>query len=273
MPQTARPQTARPLAVVTGASAGIGYELALQCAHNGFDLVVAANQAKIAQAAQDFRQAGAQTVEVVEADLSTTDGNDALYAAIGRTGRPVDALLANAGHGHGHAFLDQDWSDIRATIDMNVTGTCYLVHRVGRDMRARNAGRILLTGSIAGFTPGAYQAVYNATKAFVNSFSFAIREELKDTQVTVTVLEPGATETEFFGRAEMEDTAVGTAKKDDPAMVAEAGFKAMMAGQSDVASGFKNKLISAVANIVPNELLAKAHRAMSEPGTGKTERP
>ena len=259
----------RPLALVTGASTGIGYELAMLCAQNGFDLVVAADEGGIRTAAKDFRAAGAEVVEAVEADLATTDGNDRLYDAARTLGRPVEALLANAGRGLGRAFLDQDWAAVRQVIDTNVTGTTYLVQRIGRDMRDRDSGRILITGSIAGFMPGSFQAVYNGSKAYLNSLSFALREELAGTKVTVTVLEPGATETEFFKRADMMDTSVGQAKKDDARMVAEAGFAAMMKGSSDVASGWKAKLQSAVANVTPNEILAKAHRGMAEPGTGK----
>jgi short-subunit dehydrogenase len=261
---------ARPLAVVTGASSGIGYELALVCARNGFDLVVAANEPEIRNAAETFRKAGATLVEAVQAELATTEGNDQLYAAAERLGRPVDALLANAGSGLGHAFLDQPWDGIRQTIDTNVTGTTYLLHRIGRDMRRRGEGRILITGSIAGFMPGTFQAVYNASKAYLNSLSFALREELAGTKVTVTVLQPGATDTPFFARAGMLDTKIGQAKKDDPAMVAEKGFQAMMKGSSDITTGLKNKIQAAVANVVPNELLAKAHRTIAAPGSGKT---
>src|ERR1700710_1425796 len=182
-------------------------------------------------------------------------------------GRQVDALLANAGRGLGHAFLDQDFAKARRVVDTNITGTIYLIHKVGNDMRRRNSGRILITGSIAGFTPGSFQAVYNGSKAFLNSFSFALREELKDTKVTVTCLMPGATETEFFERADMMDTSVGTAKKDDAGEVAKIGFDAMMKGESDVVSGWKNKIQTSVANVMPNEILASQHRKMAEPGT------
>src|SRR5215216_6127857 len=223
--------TERPLAVVTGASAGIGYELAKLCAQNGFDLVVAADHPKIVHAAQDFRMLGADA-EPVETDLATIEGVDRLYDAIGD--RPVAALLANAGHGLGKAFLDQDFQDVRHVIDTNITGTIYLIQKVGRDMRARRAGRILITGSIAGFIPGAYQAVYNGTKAFIDSFSFAIREELRDTKVSVTCLMPGATDTEFFRRADMLDTKIGTEQKMDPADVAKQGYEAMCQGESQV---------------------------------------
>jgi short-subunit dehydrogenase len=197
--------------------------------------------------------------------LATTEGVDRLYAAT--KGRPVDALLANAGRGLGHAFLDQDFGKARAVIDTNVMGTIYLIHKIGNDMRRRNSGRILITGSIAGFIPGSFQAVYNGTKAFLNSFSFALREELKNTDITVTCLMPGATDTRFFERADMMDTAVGTADKDDPADVAKTGFDAMMRGDGDVVSGMKNKVQSAIANVTPAGILAKQHRKMAEPGT------
>src|SRR3954468_21041261 len=233
----------RPLAIVTGASAGIGYELAKVCAQNGFDLLVAADQPKIAQAAQEFRTLGVEA-EAVQADLATLEGVDKLYAAA--QGRPVDALLANAGHGLGRAFLDQNFDDVRHVIDTNITGTIYLAQLVGQQMRTRGQGRILFTGSIAGFMPGTYQAVYNGTKAFIDSFSFALRAELKDSGVTVTCLMPGATDTDFFARADMLDTKVGAGEKDDPADVARVGFAAMMKGEGDVVSGWKNKLRSAI---------------------------
>ncbi|MBA1156284.1 SDR family NAD(P)-dependent oxidoreductase [Microvirga mediterraneensis] len=260
------PETAKPLAIVTGASSGIGYELAKLCAQNGYDLLVAADQAAIHDAARDFQVLGAK-VDAVEADLSTLEGVDRLYAAA--KGRPVAALLANAGHGLGHAFLDQDFTEARHVIDTNITGTLYLIQKVGRDMRSRNEGRILITGSIAGFMPGAFQAVYNGTKAFIDSFSFALRNELKDTNVTVTCLMPGATDTEFFERAGMEDTQVGQDKKDDPAFVAKVGFDAMLNGEGDVVSGWKNKFTTILANVTPAGVLAEQHRKMAEPGSGK----
>jgi len=256
----------RQLAVVTGASAGIGYELAKICAENGYDLVVAADQPEINKAAEAFRALGA-AVDSVEADLATLEGVDKLYAAT--KGRQVDALLANAGHGLGHAFLDQNFDDVRHVIDTNITGTIYLLQKVGKDMRARGQGRILITGSIAGFMPGTYQAVYNGSKAFIDSFSFALRAELKDTGVTVTCLMPGATETEFFERADMLDTKVGQSEKDDPADVAKTGFDAMMRGDGDVVSGWKNKIMSAVATVTPSGVLAEQHRKMAEPGSGE----
>ncbi|OYD82772.1 SDR family NAD(P)-dependent oxidoreductase [Azospirillum brasilense] len=253
------------LAIVTGASTGIGLELAKQCARNGFDLLIAADDPAIEEAAKELRTLGV-LVETVQADLATLDGVDKLCAAV--KGRPVDALLANAGHGLGHGFLDQDFQEARHVIDTNITGTLYLIQKVGRGMRDRKQGRILITGSIAGFMPGTYQAVYNGTKAFIDSFSFALRHEIKDSGVTVTCLMPGATDTEFFLRAGMEDTKIGQGKKDDPAMVAKVGFDAMMRGDGDVVAGWKNKLQTAMAAVTPSGVLAEQHRKQAEPGSG-----
>jgi short-subunit dehydrogenase len=255
-------------AIVTGASTGIGLELARCCARDGYDLLIAANEPAVEDAASVLRQEkGAGNVQALNADLATVEGVDKLVAAA--EGRPIDVLMANAGRGLGNSFLDQDFVRIRSVIDTNVLGTTYLLHRVGREMRNCNEGRILITGSIAGFTPGSFQAVYNASKAYLNSLSFALREELNETNATVTCLMPGATETEFFRRAYMLDTKVGTEEKDDPAMVAQTGYKAMLNGESDVVTGIKNKIQSAVANVMPNEVLAKQHRKMAEPGTAE----
>ncbi len=256
----------RPLAVVTGASTGIGFELAKCCAAEGFDLLVAADEPAIGDAVTTFEAMGARA-SAVQADLATIEGVDRLYAEL--NGRPVEALLANAGRGLGRGFLDQNFEQVRHVVDTNITGTIYLLQKVGRDMRERGRGRILITGSIAGFMPGTYQAVYNGTKAFLDSFSFALRHELKNTGVSVTCLMPGATETDFFERADMMDTKVGTAKKQDPVEVARTGFKAMMKGDGDVVSGWQNKLQSAIALVTPSDMLAEMHRGMAEPGTAQ----
>jgi short-subunit dehydrogenase len=253
----------RPLALVTGASTGIGYELAVQCAKNGFDLIIAADEAAIDEAARQIQSLGCSVVPV-QADLATLTGVDQLLDALGD--RPVDALLANAGRGLGKGFLDQNFDDILHVINTNITGTVYLAHHIARTMRARRSGRILFTGSIAGFVPGTFQAVYNGTKAFINSFSFALRAELKDTGVTVTCLMPGATETEFFERADMLDTKIAQSEKDDPADVAKVGFAAMMKGEGDVVTGWKNKVEATIANILPAGMLAEQHRRKAEPG-------
>jgi len=253
-------------AIVTGASSGIGYELAKLCAENGFDLLIAADQPEIHQVAHDLRAKGV-TVDWLHVDLATQDGVDQLYAAA--KGRPVDALLANAGHGLGHSFLEQNFNEIRHVIDTNITGTVYLLHKVVRDMANRNKGRVLITGSIAGLVPGPYQAVYHGTKAFVDSFAVALRNELKETEITITCLQPGATETDFFERADMLDTKVGQQKKADPADVAKTGFDAMMRGDGDVISGLKNKLQMTMAEAMPVDMAAEQNRKLNEPGAGK----
>jgi uncharacterized protein len=261
-----QPQTrTRPLAIVTGASSGIGYELAKLCAGNGFDLILAADE-PLERAADTLRGLGAN-VETAVVDLATRPGVDTLVRTLGD--RSVDALVANAGHGLGQAFLDQDFEEIQHVIDTNITGTIYLIHQIAWKMRGRGTGRILITGSIAGFMPGTYHAVYNGTKAFIDSFSYALRAELKESGVTVTCLMPGATETEFFERAGLSDTKVGQDKKDDPADVARDGFDAMMKGDADVVSGWKNKVQTTIANVTPAEVLAEQHRKMAEPGSGK----
>ncbi|MGO4762574.1 SDR family NAD(P)-dependent oxidoreductase [Cupriavidus sp. 2KB_3] len=193
----------RRLAVVTGASTGIGYHLAQCCADHGMDLIIAADEPQIEAAAQTLRTEGT-TIEAIQADLSTPAGVDHLLAAT--RGRQVDVLCANAGRGLGRAFLD--------------------------------------------------------------SFSYALRHELRDTRVTVTCLMPGATETEFFDRADMLDTRIAQEKKDDPAEVARIGFEAMMRGDGDVITGWQNKLRAAIAMVTPSDVLAEQHRKMAEPMSG-----
>ncbi|ESZ28608.1 SDR family NAD(P)-dependent oxidoreductase [Mesorhizobium sp. L2C084A000] len=253
--------TNEKLAVVTGASSGIGKELAKLCAKDGYHLMLAADEPAIQQAAEALGSHGV-TVEAIEADLATEEGVDRLIAGIGD--RDVDLLFLNAGRGLGRGFVDQDWKKVRRIIDTNITGTVYLAHQLGVRMARRGRGRILFTGSIAGFMPGTFQAVYNGTKAFIDSFSIALRHEL---QATVTVLMPGATQTRFFERAEMMDTKVGADEKDNPADVAEAGYEAMMDGEEQVISGWKNKLQVAAAHVTPAGTLAEQHRKMAEPGS------
>ena len=253
------------LAIITGASTGIGFELATLAAKDGYDLIVVADEPLIDAAAQDFKQFGTD-VQSVQADLATFDGVDTLLAAAG--GRRIDLLVANAGIGTGGAFLDQEVANWRHSIDTNVTGTVYLLQKVLKDMVSLRQGKVLVTGSIAGYIPGSFNAVYNATKAFVDNFTEALRNELKDVEgVTLTTLMPGATDTEFFARADMLDTKVGQAEKADPAKVAKDGWDAMMAGKGHVVSGLSNKLQVAAAGVVPQSMLAEQHRKMAEPGS------
>ena len=258
---------AEKLAIITGASTGIGFELATLAAKDGYDLIVVADEPLIDAAAADFQQFGT-SVESVEADLSTIDGVDMLLAAA--DGRSIDLLCANAGRGLGHGFLDQNVVEWRHVVDTNITGTLYLLQKVMGPMVARNQGKVLVTGSIAGFIPGAFNAVYNGTKAFVDNFTDALRNEIRKSDgVTLTTLMPGPVDTEFFARGDMLDTSVGAdPDKSDPADVAKDGWDALMAGKASVVSGWKNKLQATLANVTPAAVLAEQHRKMAEPGSG-----
>jgi uncharacterized protein len=256
--------SSRKLAIVTGASSGIGLEIAKLAAEDGYDLVVAADTpfVEAGPALEDF---GAD-VRQVEADLATQQGVDQLLAAAG--GRPVDVLVANAGHGLGHGFLDQSPQEWMHVINTNVTGTLLLIQPILKRMVERGEGRVLITGSIAGHMAGSFQAAYNGSKAFIDSFAAALNEEVRDSGVTITCLKPGATETEFFHRAELDDTKVGQAEKDDPADVARTGWEAMKKGEPAVIHGLKNKLQVAAADVMTDAQTARVHRAQTEPGSG-----
>jgi short-subunit dehydrogenase len=256
-----------PLAVVTGASSGIGRELAKQFAENGFDLLVNAEDARLDEAAAELRASGAD-VRAVRADLRTAGGVEELYAAITATGRPVDAAALNAGVGQGGAFLDTELADELDIIDLNITSTVRLAKRLLRDMAVRDEGRILITSSIASTMPGSFQAVYNASKSFLQSFAEALQNELQNTGITITSLMPGPTETDFFHRADMDDTKIGASSKDDAAQVAEQGFRALMKGEAKIVAGSVGTKAQGVANkVLPDKLKAAAHRKMAEPGS------
>lgn len=255
----------RKFAIVTGASSGIGLELARLAASDGYDLLVAADT-PLVDASAALNGLGVE-VRQVEADLATAAGVDALLDATG--GRPVDVLVANAGHGLGRAFLEQEPREWRHVIDTNVTGTLLLIQPIAREMVARGEGKILITGSIAGHVAGSFQAVYNGSKAFIDSFSDALGNELQDSGVTVTCLKPGATDTEFFERADMMDTKVGTRAKDDPADVAKTGWEAMKTGERSVVHGTMNKLQVAAAKVLGGGVAAEMHRKEAEPGTAE----
>jgi short-subunit dehydrogenase len=257
--------TNRNLALVTGASSGIGLELARQFATHDFDVVVTAEDAEMTTAAIELRDTGA-TVHEVRTDLRTSDGVEHLWREVSALGRPLDAAALNAGVGRGGAFLDIELADELEIIDLNITSTVHLAKLVLRDMTARGGGRMLITSSIASTMPGSFQAVYNASKSFLQSFAQALQEELKDSPVTITSLMPGPTETEFFERADMLDTKVGQSEKDDPAQVAEQGFEALMKGERKLVAGSLKTKVQGVANsVLPDALKAKAHRQMAEP--------
>ncbi|QSQ22548.1 SDR family NAD(P)-dependent oxidoreductase [Pyxidicoccus parkwayensis] len=255
----------RPLALVTGASSGIGLELARQFVQNGFDLLIAAEDAGIQQARTELSTDGAR-VEALQVDLATYDGVEQLYAKVRDSGRPVDALAVNAGVGVGGDFARE--TDLKAElnlIQLNITSSVHLTKRVVKDMVARGEGRILITSSIAAVLPAPLEAVYGASKAFLQSFAEALRNELKDAGISVTSLMPGPTETNFFHRAGMDDTRVGQQEKDDPAQVAKEGFEALMAGKDKVVAGsLTNKMMAASTRVLPDAAKTAMHRHMSE---------
>jgi short-subunit dehydrogenase len=259
-------QSGRPLAVVTGASSGIGLELAKEFALNGFDLVIAAEDLGLIEAASALRTAGGD-VEAIQVDLATPEGVEDLWRHL--QGRELDAVALNAGVGQGGPFLENQLADELQIVDLNVRSTVHLAKYVVRSMVARNEGRILFTSSIASTMPGPYQAVYNASKSFVQSFALALRTELKDTDVTVTSLMPGPTDTEFFERADMEDTKVGSGKQDDPADVARMGFEALMNGDERVvAASMSTKVQGRFSRAMPDSVKARMHESMAKPGSG-----
>lgn len=260
----------RPLALVTGASSGIGLELARQFADNGFDLVLAAEDSGLRTVAEDLGRRGARA-ESVQVDLATASGVDELWHRVRALGRPLEVAALNAGIGAGGAFVGGTrLEDELKLVDLNVRGTVHLAKHVLDDFATRGHGRVLFTSSIASTTPGPYQAVYNASKSFVQSFALALREELSDSEITVTTLMPGPTDTEFFERADLEDTKLGSGPKDDPAKVAEQAFKGLMNGDERVeAGGLMSKGQGRFSRVLPDSVKAKGHAKLAEPGSAK----
>lgn len=260
--------TEQGLAVVTGASSGIGFELARQFAEHGFDLVVVAEDETIVGAANELRDLRVQ-VEPVQADLTRAAEVDRVWERVRARGR-LSAIAINAGVGVGGPFVDNDLDEEIRLIELNVVSTVRLAKYAVRDMVSQGSGRILLTSSIAAELPAPFLAVYGASKSFVQSFAEALHHELKDTGVTVTALQPGPTETNFFERAGMMDTKVAVEEKDDPAVVARQGFEAMMAGKDRVVAGsIGNKVQSVMAHVLPEQVKAKQHARMAEPGSAE----
>jgi uncharacterized protein len=256
------------LALVTGASSGIGLELAKIFADNGFALLVTAEDAELDGAATELRSRGVD-VTAERLDLTRPEDVDRLWRRVLELGRPLNAAAINAGVGAGGEFAaGTSLEDELRIVDLNVRSTVQLAKHVVADMAGRGEGRVLFTSSVASTMPGAYQAVYNASKSFVQSFALALREELKDTGVTVTSLMPGPTETEFFERADMLDTKVGAGDKDDPADVARDGYEALMNGDERVVShSLSTKAQGIGSRVLPDNVKAKMHAGMAKPGS------
>ena len=263
-------EAVRPLALVTGASSGIGLELAKQFTDNGFDLIAVAEDDELEAAAQQLRQRGA-AVSPVRADLTRREEVEKVVAAVRGAGRPLDVAVLNAGVGVGGRFVETDLDAELDLVALNCVSTMHLAKRVAQDMVARNEGRILFTSSIASQAPQPYQAVYGASKAFVQSLALALREELSDTAVTVTTLLPGVTHSEFFDRAGLTDTTLGASEvKDDPAQVAEQGFKGVMKGEATVFAGsLASRTMGRLSAMTPDTIAAKPFKPLAEPGSAE----
>lgn len=266
MTEQLAPQNDVPLAVVTGASTGIGRALARQFADHGFDVIVVADEARIHEAAVEL-EGSEHRVIPVQADLTTADGVQDVWNAVMSTGRTPYAAALNAGIGANGRFDQTSLEGDLAVVDLNVRSTVHLAKLFTRAMVAAGEGRLLITSSIAAVAPGPYHATYAASKAFVHSFAEGIRVELKGTGVTVTSLMPGPTETEFFSRADMENTQIGQMEdKDDARDVARDGYEALMAGKSSVVAGsFKNRLQAELGTHLPDALAAPILARMTKP--------
>lgn len=266
--------TGRPLALVTGASSGIGYELAKLFAADGYDLVITATQrAGLERTAAALRAAGAEAT-IVEADLTAYDGVETVYAAVRATGRPLAAAALNAGVGLGGYFVGgTDLEREIAMIQLNAVSQVHLTKRLLPDMVAQGAGRLLYTASISGTMPTPYEAIYGATKAFIISFAEAVKSEVKDSGVSITLLMPGQVDTNFWPRAGMLDNKLGVGEKAKPDEVAKEGYEAMKEGKDRIVAGMmSSKFIgNVVNNVAPDTVKADLHAGQAKPGSGVKE--
>jgi len=255
------------LALVTGASSGIGRALACELASKGYDLIICSGGERLDAVSAELRQTSVQVFEA-KADLASKDGVSALWGEVESTGRHLDIACINAGVGVGGLFSETDLEAELNMVSLNCAGTVQLAKYVVRHMLANNEGRILFTASIAGEMVAPREAVYAATKAFDLSFAHSLRYELRDTGISVTALQPGPTDTDFFHRAGMDDTNVGSSgkKESEPEDVARQGIEALLDGKDHVyAASFKTKLEGAVANLVPGTVKGAMHEKMAKP--------
>ncbi|HYE54348.1 MAG TPA: SDR family oxidoreductase [Chitinophagaceae bacterium] len=253
-------------ALITGGSQGIGYELAKLFAADGFNLIlVARSQEDLQQRASELSQQYNVEVIPMAKDLFQPNAAYELYEEVKNRNGLVDVLVNDAGQGQFGLFVEQDIHRLTDIIQLNVISLTVLTHLFLKDMVARNQGKILQVASIASELPGPWQAVYHATKAYVLSFTEALVRELKDTNVTMTALQPGATDTDFFNKADMQESRILDTKLSDPAKVAKDGYKALMEGDDKIVSGLKNKVMTTMANVMPDSMVAAQMDQMQKP--------
>jgi short-subunit dehydrogenase len=262
--------TTRPLALVTGASSGIGRALAREFAERGYDLIVAAEDVELDDATEELRGLGV-AVAPVSVDLTQPADVERLVAAVRGSGRTLDAAALNAGVGRSGRFIENPLADELEILELNCSSTVQLAKPIAQDMAARGEGRILFTSSVAAQAPEPFQAVYGASKAFVQSFALALREELKDNGVSVTALLPGPTDTEFFDRADLTDTKLGASdNKDDAAQVARQGFEGLMSGDASVFAGsLASRAMGRLSAAMPAPMATPGKRKLTEPGSAE----
>ena len=253
-------------ALITGATSGIGYELAKLFAADGYNLIlVSRTEEDLKQRSAEFsQQYGVQTTYIVK-DLFQPNAAFELYDEVKAKGLLVDVLVNDAGQGQYGLFAEADIHRLLDIIQLNVSSLTVITHLFLKDMVARNEGKILQLASIASQLPGPWQAVYHGTKAYVLSFTEALISELKDSAVTVTALQPGATDTDFFNKADMQESKILDSKLSDPAKVAKDGYEALMSGDDKVISGMKNKVMVGMSNVMPESMVAEQMNKMQEP--------
>lgn len=253
-------------ALITGGSSGIGYELAKVFARENYNLIlVARSKDNLDKSAAELGQGGIEVITLAK-DLFKREEAYAVYDEVKARGIQVDVLVNDAGQGLYGEFKDTDLDRELDIIQLNIGATVILTKCFLKEMVARNEGKILQVSSIGGKLPGPWQSVYHATKAFVLSFSESLHAELKDTNVTVTALLPGVTDTDFFNKADMEESKmVQESSMSDPAKVAQDGYDALMSGDNKVISGLKNKAMVGMNAIMPDSAVASTMYEQAKP--------
>jgi hypothetical protein len=261
-------KTKEHYALVTGGTSGIGYELVKLLAKDGYNLIVVARTERdLIQVANEVKKHGVDVITIAK-DLFEIENSFELYNEVKTKNITVEILVNDAGQGQYGEFVDTDIRRELDIINLNISSLTVLTKLFLKDMVTRGSGKILNLSSIASKTPGPWQSVYHGTKAYVQSFTEAIRGEVKDSGITITALLPGATATDFFNKADMQQSKIVVeGKLDDAAKVAKDGYDALMSGDDMVVSGVKNKIQVAMSNVTPDSSLADKMKKQQAPVT------